>query len=596
MDRNIETEDIFIQIRDKLHKDTIKLWLPPYYNSVTGPEVEEIKQLAMNYSTSLNLSYELCYNTLQTLQSNAFEKLNQINRFKESGLATIKIKILQQSINSKIVTKEVYLSISGSELKALLCDDIKTPQERVKLISGGRIVKDEHTLKSQGFKNTSQVLAVVLNESVTNLNEDESRVREIESTKADTSLLALDDGYMQLEDQCGNSINIPIKERKALMVAMALHEKGRAALKEHNYAKALVFFLDADKEFSQCNSQLLNNVDNYALLNLDIAWCYLCLQSFMHLPEAHERLKKCEENFHKSYGPNLERLIALKGSTGNEAALFMRLHLLQAIVLYHQNERPTAKNLLLKANNELLSLKVDEHNVLALIELGYSPAEARLGLRATNGDINMAANYINEKRNAREESRRKAMAERIFKKESQKLGLCVDGKQYVDPNFLKILVNMGFGKEAARIALQKTNNIISDSIQYIQENPLPGPSNSKSREFLSLIEELIPELQAAGFDYSMSKLALQKHNGDVMRAAEELLINNGIINAKIENEPVDEVHVTNNEHERKLKELKEDALNRLSQDISMEDDDYLDLTLQKEEMFLKQYLALLEND
>lgn len=53
---------------------------------------------------------------------------------------------------------------------------------------------------------------------------------------------------------------------------------------------------------------------------------------------------------------------------------------------------------------------------------------------------------------------------------------------------------MGFGREAARIALQKTNNIISDSIQYIQEHPLPGPSNSKSREFLSLIEELIPEV------------------------------------------------------------------------------------------------------
>lgn len=79
-------------------------------------------------------------------------------------------------------------------------------------------------------------------------------------------------------------------------------------------------------------------------------------------------------------------------------------------------------------------------------------------------------------------------------RESQKLGLCADGKQYVDPNFVKMLVNMGFGKEAARIALQKTNNIISDSIQYIQENPMPGPSTSKSSEFVSLINELIPEV------------------------------------------------------------------------------------------------------
>lgn len=74
------------------------------------------------------------------------------------------------------------------------------------------------------------------------------------------------------------------------------------------------------------------------------------------------------------------------------------------------------------------------------------------------------------------------------------MGLCVDGKQYVDPNFVKMLVNMGYGREAARIALQKTNNIISDSIQFIQENPCPGPSSSKSQEFLSLIEDLVPEV------------------------------------------------------------------------------------------------------
>lgn len=114
---------------------------------------------------------------------------------------------------------------------------------------------------------------------------------------------------------------------------MTLHEKGRSALKKEDYASALIFFLDADKEFrydnfnlfqhwikfvfcSQCNSALLNSVDNYALLDLDIAWCYLCLQSFAHLPEAEQRLHRCEERFHKSYGSNLERLMAVKGTTG----------------------------------------------------------------------------------------------------------------------------------------------------------------------------------------------------------------------------------------------------------------------------------------
>lgn len=75
-----------------------------------------------------------------------------------------------------------------------------------------------------------------------------------------------------------------------------------------------------------------------------------------------------------------------------------------------------------------------------------------------------------------------------------KLGLCIDGKQYVDPNFVKILVNMGYNKEAARVALKHTNNVISDSVQYIQEHPQPGPSQSRSIEFLALINDLVPEV------------------------------------------------------------------------------------------------------
>ena len=64
-----------------------------------------------------------------------------------------------------------------------------------------------------------------------------------------------------------------------MVIAMSLHEKGREALDKGDYPSALVFLLEAEQEFSVCNSQLVNSVDNFAILNLDISWCYLMLQA-----------------------------------------------------------------------------------------------------------------------------------------------------------------------------------------------------------------------------------------------------------------------------------------------------------------------------
>lgn len=149
----------------------------------------------------------------------------------------------------------------------------------------------------------------------------------------------------------------------------------------------------------------------------------------------------------------------------------MRLHLLQAIVMYHQNRREEALHLLQRAEDELKVLKVDDGKLMALVELGFSIAEARLGLRATFGNVDAAAEYINEQREKRTNSRKKNLEEFLLNKERKKLGMCADGQQYVEPQFLRMLTGMGYPKETARIALQQCNNNISSSVQMIQENP-----------------------------------------------------------------------------------------------------------------------------
>lgn len=116
----------------------------------------------------------------------------------------------------------------------------------------------------------------------------------------------------------------------------------------------------------------------------------------------------------------------------------------------------------------------------------------------------------------------------------------------------------------------------------------------------------------------MAKLALQKHDADIMKAVEDLLAS-GNTRKNLENFDCNKLYYYNmylliptknildevieifkeEVEEAKLNEetqLKEEAFARLSEDMLMVDDDHLDLTLQKEEEFLYKYLSLLKQD
>ena len=55
---------------------------------------------------------------------------------------------------------------------------------------------------------------------------------------------------------------------------------------------------------------------------------------------------------------------------GNEAVLMMRLHLLQAIILFHQHNMPQCRRLLAQAEEEIKRLKVKDEDMSALMSLG----------------------------------------------------------------------------------------------------------------------------------------------------------------------------------------------------------------------------------
>lgn len=179
------------------------------------------------------------------------------------------------------------------------------------------------------------------------------------------------------------------------------------------------------------------------------------------MPDAQRRLDICEQSFRRSYGENMNRLIALKGNACPERALLMRLHLLQGVVLFHQNRRDEAYERLEIAGRELHELKVDDNAVEALVEMGYEPFEARLGLRACSGNLEQAVNFIQDRREKKRDARARSLKER---KVNSKLSRKSSDKDWVNPRSVCTLVEMGFPHDIVIGALKKSKNDLQRAV------------------------------------------------------------------------------------------------------------------------------------
>lgn len=96
---------------------------------------------------------------------------------------------------------------------------------------------------------------------------------------------------------------------------------------------------------SKCGSTLLSSVDNFAVLQLDIVWCYRALKALTCLDDARKRLQKAEDCFLQCYGQQQQRLLMIKVQTCiNQQKLHMPLDftsitLLICVVRVTQAER-----------------------------------------------------------------------------------------------------------------------------------------------------------------------------------------------------------------------------------------------------------------
>uniref|UniRef100_A0A3Q2DET5 Negative regulator of ubiquitin like proteins 1 n=1 Tax=Cyprinodon variegatus TaxID=28743 RepID=A0A3Q2DET5_CYPVA len=445
--------------------------------------------------------------------------------------------------------------------------------------SSGYHVLDQR-LDEQGVKNHSKVMVLKVSDAEQISKEEEEKKNQKESiqrTQKGFQILSERGGedpdttpFLEIADQKGNPLKIPHQEKKALILAMGFHEKGRSLMKRKQYDNALCHLLQADQQFSKCGSALLSSVDNYAVLQLDIVWCYWALEALSCLEDGRNRLQRAEDCFLKCYGEQQQRLLMIKGNTGREEVLFLRLYLLQSLL----TSRSQVEDLYGR-------LSPDSEKMSQLLVLGFTEREARLGLRACGGDLQEAAIHISNQRQ-REELKQRERRKRRTRMEA-----------------ISSLMELGFSRTDAARALHHAEGDVDKAYSVSLRSVRPSEPDAAGRSWLCLCcPSLSLQLLYLGFDRPSAEEALRLTGDDVQSATQLLLDNQGVLSPDLLSPPSTSSSSSSpsTEEAGSSSSSPEDSelVNEVLEDISRHEEDYLDLTLEEESEListLKTYLS-----
>uniref|UniRef100_A0A8C3YPM4 NEDD8 ultimate buster 1 n=1 Tax=Catagonus wagneri TaxID=51154 RepID=A0A8C3YPM4_9CETA len=595
-----------------LREDRIQLWKPPYTDENKEAGLA-LKPLAKKYSDKLECCENEVEKVIEEIRCKAVERGTGNEHYKATGIATIEIFLPARFKKDRKSSLETRLHILGRELRSKIAETFGFQENYIKIVINKKQLQLGKTLEEQGVTHNVKAMVLELKQSAEDVREssqveeeeqNEARLKEkrIQRTKRGLEILAeraaemvVDPEttpYLDIANQTGMSIRIPPSERKALMLAMGYHEKGRAFLKRKEYGIALPFLLDADKYFCECGRELLDTVDNYAVLQLDVVWCYFRLEQLECLDDAEKKLSLAQTCFKNCYGENHQRLVHIKGNCGKEKVLFLRLYLLQGIRNYHSGHAKEACDYLNKARQLFKELYIDPSKVHSLMQLGFTAQEARLGLRACDGNADHAAAHIT--------SRREELAQ-IQREEKEKRRRRLENISH--------LRGMGYSARAARQALHQAAGSLEEALKILLSNPQlwwlsdPDPEASSHQESPS--QENIDQLVYMGFDAVAAEAALRVFRGNLQLAAQTLALNGGGLPPGLRlpvgkssssstpaTSPSDSAGTSSASTDE---DMETEAVNEILEDIPEHEEDYLDSTLEDEEIIIAEYLSYVEN-
>ncbi|XP_070842731.1 NEDD8 ultimate buster 1 [Chaetodon trifascialis] len=579
------------KLKNQLKQEKIQLWNPPYTEEDKQPGRRHMEELAERYAPLMGLSAPEVGGALESIRVQAVNRGRGNKTFRETSVATLEL-LLPRDSRKDPKTKnhlETRLDVPVQEVVDRIGGQFGL--KCIKLILNGKTLSTDQRLDEQGVKNHSKLMVLKVSDAEwrQQLSEDEEKTKNqnesVQRTQKGFQILSERDGsedpdttpFLEIADQRGHPLKIPPKEKKALILAMGFHEKGRSLMKKKQFDVALCHLLQADQQFSKCGSALLGSVDNYAVLQLDIVWCYRALEALSCLDDGKSRLQRAEDCFLQCYGEQHQRLLMIKGNTGREEVLFLRLYLLQSLLSYIEGNDVQARHQLSKVEALYSRLCLDSEKMAQLMALGFSEREARLGLRACEGDLQGAAVHISNQRQEREELKQSERRKRSRRME-----------------VISTLAELGFSRRDAARALHHADGDEDKAYQILLDSSRAALLTNNNTEDVS--PERVEQLLYLGFEREMSEAALRLTGGDVQSATQLLLDNQGVLSPELLSMSPPSTPSPSSEEPSTSSNSTADSelVNEVLEDISRHEDDYLDLTLEEESELIatmKAYLS-----
>lgn len=512
-----EPNNIKDQVRNALRSQKVKLWTPPYVTDATGePVVSALEQLAKAWNTNqiLQATDEDLPSVVQALQdwqahalaklktkrktpspTNAHSSINleiKILGWKGEPVAVVPNEDFCQSV--QVDTPQKNLTVIRLEGVSTLKTDVQLLDCLYKFFPSSAGIKPSlrmiHRGKNIGGSN-NETLALVLGQSIGSSSSSDavvpllclvSSVDPAEEARVNLNarIAAIRDaaskirgvGNVELTDQHGNTVPMTKEERLGFVTALALHRLGLAAT---SFTESLVLLLEADVEWNDHPnlSAWKDRVDNYGLLQLDIAWIYLQLESLDNLPDSIKRLEEAERVLRKQVHKNFVALATTQAEMGNAkevpplAAVFAKLFLLQGIAYLcdcNENRDPASAQ---KSRERLdqafvllqcLRSMTPKESVQQLLEVmgssantaayaattrrRFTASDAIAALRKSQGDMDAAALTLSQE----ETKRRQLKQDREIQHQQ---GLCQNERDPVDLAHVETLKPLLKGNDSA---------------------------------------------------------------------------------------------------------------------------------------------------